>query len=74
MQQRFYTIICPRDEKLQQRPRSSRFQADVSLNNRESGPFVKNPTDWSCPDGSSEAVSCVSFWVCDCTYVRFVSS
>ena len=23
--------------------------------------FVKNPTDWSCPDGSSEAVSCVSF-------------
>ena len=28
---------------------------------------VKNPADWSCPEGSSEAVSCVSFWVCDCT-------
>ena len=29
-------------------------------------------TDWSCPDGSSKAVSCVSFQVCDCTCVRFV--
>ena len=23
--------------------------------------MIANPTDWSCPDGSSEAVSCVSF-------------